>query len=93
MIRMMQRDESDVGNTHDFKSIVLLPIKGATVRLLDGFSYLQPGRSDPYLVTACELPLTMMSQQQPRYCKRSRNALIAPLSLTNALPKLEHGGA
>lgn len=33
------------------KSVVHLPIKHATVRLLDGFSYLQPGRSDLVTIT------------------------------------------
>lgn len=43
--------------------------------------------------TACDFPDTMMSQQLPRHRKRSGSAIIAPSSLTNALPKLWHGGA
>lgn len=35
----------------------------------------------------------MMSQQLPPHRKRFENAIIAQLSLTNAMPKLWYGGA
>lgn len=42
MIRMMQRDESDVGNTHDFKNPVPrrsnVPFECAVLRLVDDSS-------------------------------------------------------